>query len=215
MCVGLSVSRAAIMELSLMDNAASLKDSFGSHCDGRIVGAQNGVIAPFGAEPNRSSPKRCVAMAFDRLWKPFVRPAITAGEEAFLAKLMSLIVKLGALLVILFVPTKFAIDFQLLGGVWMIQCFPAIIFGLYTRWFSGWALLGGWAVGMVVGTYLAWTPGAWVPVHSVFDWFVAYNGLIAVTLNVAVSTLVSLAVRSNAPDATIPDDYLGGRAVQA
>src|SRR5690242_5834321 len=102
------------------------------------------------------------------IWKPFIHPAMTAGEEAFLAKLMSLIVKLGALLVILFVPTKFAIDFQLLGGVWMIQCFPAIIFGLYTRWFSGWALLGGWAVGMVVGTYLAWTPGAWVPVHSVF-----------------------------------------------
>src|SRR5262249_62142058 len=86
------------------------------------------------------------------IWKPFIHPAMTAGEEAFLAKLMSLIVKLGALLVILFVPTKFAIDFQLLGGVWMIQCFPAIIFGLYTRWFSGWALLAGWAVRMVVGT---------------------------------------------------------------
>jgi len=149
------------------------------------------------------------------VWKPFVHPAMTGGEEAVLAKLMSLIVKLGALLVILFVPTKFAIDFQLLGGVWMIQCFPAIIFGLYTRWFSGWALLAGWAVGMVVGTYLAWTPGAWVPVHAVFDWFVAYNGLIAVTLNVAISALLSLALRSEAPDATVPDDYLGGRAIQA
>ena len=44
---------------------------------------------------------------------------------------------------------------------------------------------------------------------------VAYNGLIAVTLNVAVSTLLSLAICSTAPDATIPEDYLGGRAVQA
>jgi hypothetical protein len=57
---------------------------------------------------------------------------------------------------------------------------------------------------MVVGTYLAWTPSAWVPVHSVFDWFVAYNGLIAVTLNVAVSTLSSLAIRSNARTRPFP-----------
>ncbi len=61
-------------------------------------------------------------------------------EEAVLAKLMSLIVKVGALAFILFVPTKFALDLQLLGGMWMAQVFPAVIFGLYTRWFNGWAL---------------------------------------------------------------------------
>lgn len=147
------------------------------------------------------------------VWKPFVNPAMTASEESVLAKVMSLIVKLGALGVILFIPTKFAIDFQLLGGVWMIQWFPAIIFGLYTRWFDGWALLAGWAAGMLVGTYLAWTPTAWVPVHSVFDWFVAYNGLIAVTLNVAVSAVLSLLLRTGASDETAPEDYIGGRVV--
>ena len=26
-----------------------------------------------------------------------------------------------------------------------------MILGLYTRWFSGWALLIGWAAGMIVG----------------------------------------------------------------
>jgi SSS family solute:Na+ symporter len=149
------------------------------------------------------------------VWKPFVHPGMSPGEESFLAKLASLIVKLGALVVILFIPTKFAIDFQLLGGVWMIQCFPAIIFGLYTRWFRGSALLVGWAVGMMVGTYLAWTPTAWVPVHPVFGWFVAYNGLIAVTLNIAVSAMLSLVLRSEAVDETAPEDYLGGRAVHA
>jgi SSS family solute:Na+ symporter len=149
------------------------------------------------------------------VWKPFVHPGMSPGEESFLAKLASLIVKLGALVVILFIPTKFAIDFQLLGGVWMIQCFPAIIFGLYTRWFRGSALLVGWAVGMMVGTYLAWTPTAWVPVHPVFGWFVAYNGLIAVTLNIAVSAMLSLVLRSEAVDETAPEDYLGGRVVHA
>jgi len=149
------------------------------------------------------------------IWKPFVHADMSAAEETFLAKLMSLVVKLGALLVILFIPTKFAIDFQLLGGVWMIQCFPAIIFGLYTRWFNGWGLLAGWAAGMTVGTYLAWGPTAWVPTHWVGDWFVAYNGLTSVVVNIAVSALLSAVLRSEAPDETSPADYQGGATAYA
>jgi SSS family solute:Na+ symporter len=149
------------------------------------------------------------------VWKPFVHPEMTASEESFIAKLVSLIVKAGALIVILFIPTQFAIDFQLLGGVWMIQCFPAIIFGLYTRWFNGWALLIGWAVGMVLGTWLAAGPTAWVPVHTVGGYFVAYNGLIAVVVNIAVSALLSAVLKSTAPDETVPEDYQGGVSAAA
>jgi solute:Na+ symporter, SSS family len=36
---------------------------------------------------------------------------------------------------------------QPLGGVWILQTFPAIVFGLYTRWFHRWALVAGWAAG--------------------------------------------------------------------
>ena len=49
-----------------------------------------------------------------------------------------------------------AINFQLLGGIWILQTFPAIVFGLYTRWFHRWALVGGWAVGMGYGTVTAY-----------------------------------------------------------
>jgi hypothetical protein len=28
-----------------------------------------------------------------------------------------------------------ALNFQLLGGVWILQTLPAIVFGLFTRWF--------------------------------------------------------------------------------
>jgi len=149
------------------------------------------------------------------VWKPFIHPGMTPAEESFVAKLVSLAVKVGALLVILFIPTKFAIDFQLLGGVWMSQCFPAIIFGVYTRWFNGWALLAGWAVGMVLGTYLSWGATAWVPTHAVFDWFTAYNGLTAICVNVIIATILSIPLRSTAPDETSPADYEGGRAVPA
>jgi SSS family solute:Na+ symporter len=143
------------------------------------------------------------------IWKPFIHSEMSAREETLLAKLTSLIVKLGALLVILFIPTKFAIDFQLLGGMWMIQCFPAIIFGLYTRWFSGWALLAGWAVGMAAGTYLAWGPTSWSTTHTIFDWFSAYNGIIAVILNMAVAAAISFLFPAEEPDKTNLEDVVG------
>jgi SSS family solute:Na+ symporter len=153
------------------------------------------------------------------VWKPFIHPRMTAREESFLAKLVSLIVKLGALMVIFFIPTRFALDLQLLGGVWMVQIFPAMIFGLYGRGFSGPALLVGWAVGMIVGTALAWGEKAWTPVHAL-KWnvpfigtidtglgFAAYNGLTAVAANLVVAALLSLVLRSKAPDETSPQDY--------
>jgi SSS family solute:Na+ symporter len=154
------------------------------------------------------------------VWKPFIHPAMTPVEESVLAKLVSLIVKIGALLVIFFMPTQFALDLQLLGGVWMIQIFPALVAGLFTRWFSGWALFIGWAVGMFSGTALSWTPNAWVPVHKLawdLPWlghvdsglgFAAYNGLTSVLLNVVVAAVLSLVMRSKAPDETKPEDYL-------
>ena len=60
--------------------------------------------------------------------------------------------KFGALVFVLGLGTQDAINFQLLGGVWILQTMPALVFALYTRWFHRWALLAGWAVGMVYGT---------------------------------------------------------------
>jgi SSS family solute:Na+ symporter len=119
-----------------------------------------------------------------------------------------LVVKVGALAVILFMPTKFALDLQLLGGVWMIQIFPAVIFGLFTRWFSGWALFVGWAAGMVLGTWLAWAPTAWTPIHKLFESDIAvYNGLIALAANIVVAAILSAVLPNAAPDDTIAADY--------
>ncbi len=154
------------------------------------------------------------------IWKPFIHPQMTPQEESVVAKLVSLIVKIGALLVIFFMPTQFALDLQLLGGVWMVQIFPAIVLGLFTRWYSGTALLIGWAAGMILGTDLSWTPKGWAPVHALnwdvpgvghFDLglgFAAYNGLTAVLANVIVATLLSLVIRPRGKDETAPEDYL-------
>ncbi len=69
--------------------------------------------------------------------------------------MVSLIVKVGALVFILFVPTQYAIQLQLLGGIWIIQTLPPVMLGAYTRWFNAWALLVGWAVGTFAGTAMA------------------------------------------------------------
>jgi SSS family solute:Na+ symporter len=45
---------------------------------------------------------------------------------------------------------------------------------------------------MVLGTWLAWTPGAWVPVHALFGTGIAvYNGLIGLAANIVVAVVLS------------------------
>ncbi|MDR3473895.1 MAG: sodium:solute symporter family protein [Devosia sp.] len=79
----------------------------------------------------------------------------TNRQEAQMAKWVSLIVKMGALGFILFLAPQYAVQLQLLGGVWIIQTLPAVMLAIYTRWFNDWALLVGWAVGIAVGTWMA------------------------------------------------------------
>jgi solute:Na+ symporter, SSS family len=87
--------------------------------------------------------------------REFINRNPTDKQEAQMAKWVSLIVKFGALVFILFVPTKYAIQLQLLGGIWIIQTLPAVMLGTYTRWFNSWALLLGWAAGTIAGTVMA------------------------------------------------------------
>ena len=131
-------------------------------------------------------------------WKAYVDPQVTAAGEAAVAKIASLVVKVGALLVILYLPTQFALDLQLLGGLWILQTLPSLIFGLFTRWFTASALLAGWAVGLFGGTYLAWTDGL-KPLHTLAfadTTVTAYVGLIAFAVNVTAAVLVNLGVKS-------------------
>lgn len=88
------------------------------------------------------------------IYKEYFNRAATERQESQVAKLTSLIVKFGALLFIVYIPTQNVINFQLLGGVWILQTLPAVFLGLYTNWFNRWALLIGWAVAMISGTWM-------------------------------------------------------------
>ncbi|MEV7028290.1 monocarboxylate uptake permease MctP, partial [Kitasatospora sp. NPDC093558] len=90
------------------------------------------------------------------IYKELVRPGATPAQETRVSKLVSLLVKVGALVFVLTMDKTVAINFQLLGGVWILQTFPALVGGLFTRWFHRWALLAGWAAGMAYGTWTAY-----------------------------------------------------------
>ena len=90
------------------------------------------------------------------IYRDFINPDATHHQEATVSKIASLVVKFGALLFVLALDKQNAINMQLLGGVWILQTFLAIVAGLYTRWFHRWALLAGWAVAMVYGTITAY-----------------------------------------------------------
>ena len=57
--------------------------------------------------------------------REFINPNPTDRQEAQMAKWVSLVVKFGALIFIVFVPTQFAIYLQLLGGILIIQTLPS------------------------------------------------------------------------------------------
>ncbi len=143
------------------------------------------------------------------VWRPFVNANMTDTEESTMAKLISLIVKVGALAFILFIPTQFAIDFQLLGGVVMIQIFPAMVFGLYTRRIHGTPLLIGWIVGLALGIFLAWGP-KWTPTYATPAGFSVYIGILSVLANAIVAVALSFILPNTAPDETRPRDFEDG-----
>ncbi len=142
---------------------------------------------------------------------------MTGQQEAQVAKLVSLIVKIGALGFIVFLPQTYAIQLQLLGGVWIIQTLPAVLIGAYTRWFDDWALFVGWVVGIAVGTWMAAMTGFTSSTFQLdlFGFVIpGYAALYAVVLNLvvaAVLTPVFRAIRSGERpiDETAAADYAG------
>lgn len=75
----------------------------------------------------------------------------TPGETRVAKYLCVLMCAVGLLLVV-FVREKFSVNFQLIGGAWMLQVFPAVVLGLYTRRLHPKGLLLGWIAGMGTAT---------------------------------------------------------------
>ena len=146
------------------------------------------------------------------VYREFFHSKASEKQESQMAKWVSLIVKFGALIFILFVPLQYAIQLQLLGGIWIIQTLPAVLIGVYTRWFNDWAQLVGWAVGIVIGTWMATAVNftATYPL-ALGGWsFPGYIALYTLALNLAVAAVLTPlfnAMADKPADQTTASDY--------
>jgi SSS family solute:Na+ symporter len=163
------------------------------------------------------------------IYREFIRPGATPSQETRVSQTTSLLVKLGALLVVLFLTPQFAVDLQLMGGVVILQILPAVALGLYTNWFHRRALIAGMIAGLASGTLMLYQIPAvgsggkvisahfggnsWPLAHLGWDTNVTvYAGLLALGINLAAATVGTLAChrRSTPGDADIthPSDYI-------
>ena len=171
------------------------------------------------------------------IYKEYLKPDATPAQEAQMSKIASLVVKLGALLAILFIDPQFSIDLQLIGGVIILQTLPSVGLGLLTRWFHRGALIAGWAAGMVAGFWMLWvTPvvtytAAGQPPTVTREHFggsafalskfgfdtkmTIYAGFLAVLVNLLVAVVATLILRAahvaDGADDTREDDYFADR----
>src|SRR5215831_135926 len=152
------------------------------------------------------------------------------AHQATVSKIASLVVKVGAVLVILFISPQFSIDLQLIGGVIILQTLPAVAVGLSTKFLHRWGLVLGWIAGMGLGMYMLYEIPNPATNHKHFGgsafalskWFdptkinldaktTIYVGFVAVVANLVVAVVITLLCKAlRAPDgidATEPDDY--------
>jgi solute:Na+ symporter, SSS family len=182
-------------------------------------------------------PAAIMSIAAANLWtrniyKVYLHRGATTQQECRQAKIASLVVKFGAVALIVLIDPQYSIDLQLIGGVIILQTLPMVAIALYTRWLHTWGLVAGWVVGMGWGLALlygipnptsgkkhfggsalaldklsivGWQPFAGSPTQ-------VYVGFVALIGNLVVAILVTIALRqlrvSNGIDETTAQDYL-------
>ncbi len=136
-----------------------------------------------------------------------------SSSELATARYVSLGVLAGAFCIAVFVKPAFAIDFQLLGGAWILQIFPAAVLGLYTRWFHPAALLAGWICGMAAATWMVVTTGFSsvyvVPVGTgtVAGAIVFYSLIVNLAVTIVLTCVLNAAKADRGTDLTTAADY--------
>jgi SSS family solute:Na+ symporter len=147
------------------------------------------------------------------IYKEYINPNCSDKTESRVAKIVSLVVKFGALLVILMMNKQDAINYQLFGGIWILQTLPTVIISLYSKWFNRIALMVGWLVGIVYGTWTAYQVN-YGNLYQLPLWLggsKAYIAMEALVLNLVVAAVLTIILRaigvSNGKDETKAEDY--------
>jgi len=149
------------------------------------------------------------------IYREYIYLSCTPARECQVAKFAALAVMIGGLVFNLGFPRVYAVQMQLLGGIWIIQTLPAVVLGLYTRRLNPWALLVGWLTGMTTGTAMAASTGLQSSIYSVhvFGFVVpCYIAVSTLILNIVLSAVCSPVFNAMAlgadGDATMAEDYI-------
>jgi solute:Na+ symporter, SSS family len=162
------------------------------------------------------------------IYRQYLRPFATDAEETRVSKIASLLVKVGAVLAVVLLNPHFSTDFQLIGGVVILQTLPAVAIGLFTAWPHRWALLAGLLGGLAFGVALLYQIPQLGPNGGVLrehfggaSWPLArfgldtgqsvYVGVLALAVNLIIVGVGTLVLRAaevpSGPDRTSPGDY--------
>jgi SSS family solute:Na+ symporter len=123
--------------------------------------------------------------------------------EIMIAKIAALALIAIGMIFAMAIPGTTTLEFQLLGGIWIIQTFPAVILSVFTRFFNGWALLAGWAAGIALATTLVVANHLSGPTYNVNFFGYAFPSYIAfstVFINIGVATVLSIPLNLYASD---------------
>jgi len=140
------------------------------------------------------------------IYRAYIRPKCSPAHETQVAKLFSLLVKAGALGFVTFFPETSVVQLQLIGGIWMCQTLPAVLMGLWLKRLHPTALLAGWIAGIGTGTLMAAATGFKQSVYNlvIFGFEIpCYSAVSALVLNIAITLLLSAALRPKAADAPL------------
>jgi SSS family solute:Na+ symporter len=157
------------------------------------------------------------------IYREYLSPDATPREEANVSRWTSLVVKFGAVAVLLLINPQFSIDLQLIGGVIILQILPAVFFGVLTGWFHRWALMLGLLSGLVWGVYLLYQTSSGNDRHfggpnyplagfGLDTRATVYTGVLALLLNLVVVVVFTALFRlfrfGVGEDLTRPRDYV-------
>jgi SSS family solute:Na+ symporter len=209
--LGFMAIAAGIKPTAAFGNNSAIADLFQKMFPSWFTGVAFAAIA-VGALVPAAVMSIAAANLFSRnIWREYIHPQMSHREEANVSKVVSLLVKVAALVFILVLPTTDIINYQTAGGVWMINALPALIVALYVRRLNLWAMVAGWVAGMALGTYALVVEKFATSLHDFgFGLGKIYIGFAAIAVNlviVGVGSLLAAAVGQSTEGKLTEADY--------
>ena len=184
--LGFMAIAAGIKPTKAFGNNSAIADLFQHMFPSWFTGVAFAAIA-VGALVPAAIMSIAAANLFSRnIWREYVHPAMSRREEATVSKVVSLLVKVGALAFVLGLPTTDIINYQTAGGVWMINALPALVVALYVKRLNVWAMVAGWAGGMGLGTYALFQEKFATSLHDFGFGGKIYIGFAAIIVNLVI-----------------------------